>query len=275
MSEQVTTFGAAHHLVGTLNTPAQPRQDAVAFILLNAGVISRMGPRRFNVKLARHLASLGFHSLRFDLSGQGDSQRSSSTAPHAELVRVDIKTAMDHITALTGIERFVIAGICSGANAGFDVAQHDPRVTGLWMFDGHAYGTFKSKLMRYWLQLTREFRATLRGWGARLLGKRSAERPEPALRAPGGTPGPTRDAFAAGMQVLVDRGVRVMMMYSSDVLWHYNYQNQFRDTFKGHAFVDKVACIYQPDVDHTLTALASQHQVITRIGDWAQAFAVV
>ena len=275
MSETVTTFGADQHLVGTLNTPAQMRPDAVAFVLLNAGVIARMGPRRFNVKLARHLASLGFHSLRFDLSGQGDSLRSDSTAPQADLVRTDIQSAMDHLTVLTGIQRFVIAGICSGANAGFDVAQRDPRVVGLWMFDGHAYGTFKSKLMRYWLQLTREFRATLLGWGTRLLGKRPAVRPEAALRATGASPGPSREVFADGMQTLVNRGVRVLMMYSSDVLWHYNYQNQFRDTFKGHTFVDKVDCIYQPDVDHTLTALAAQHQVITRIGEWAQTIAVI
>jgi len=67
----------------------------------------------------------------------------------------------------------------------------------------------------------------------------------------------------------------VLMMYSSDVLWHYSYQNQFRDTFKGHAFVNKVECLHQPDVDHTLTALASQHQVITRIGEWAQTFALM
>jgi len=275
VSETVTTFGTGQHLVGTLNTPTQIRPGTVAFVLLNAGVIARMGPRRFNVKLARHLASLGFHSLRFDLSGQGDSQRSDSTAPHAELVRIDIQSAMDHITALTGIQRFVIAGICSGANAGFDMAQRDPRVVGLWMFDGHAYGTFKSKLVRYWLQLTREFRATLLGWGGRLLGKRPIVQPEPTLRAPSGTPGPSREAYAAGMQALVDRGVKVLMMYSSDVLWHYSYQNQFRDTFKGHAFVNKVECLHQPDVDHTLTALASQHQVITRIGEWAQTFALM
>lgn len=270
MSERIVTFGAEQHLVGTLSQSAQPAPHAVAFVLFNAGVVSRVGPRRFNVKLARHLASQGFHSLRFDLSGQGDSQRSSSTAPHEANVRADLKAAMDQLNAATGIKRFVVAGICSGANAGFDVAQHDPRVVGLWMLDGHAYGTFKSRLMRYRLQLTREFKATLALWVAKLLGKHPSKPQEPARRARHAQPGPTRDQFASRMQALVDREVRVLMMYSSDVLWQYSYQNQFRDTFKGQAFVDKVECTYLPDIDHTLTTLASQQEVITRIGAWAQ-----
>src|SRR6185436_6886506 len=76
-------------LVGILSYPpgAQPaaRSDtlspatpaAPAFIILNAGVLHRVGPHRLHVILARRIAASGLPSLRLDLGGIGDSIASS------------------------------------------------------------------------------------------------------------------------------------------------------------------------------------------------------
>ena len=63
MNEQTVVFGPEQHLVGTITQPAQakPGHAAVLVLLTNAGVIPRIGPHRLNVKLARHLASMGNH----------------------------------------------------------------------------------------------------------------------------------------------------------------------------------------------------------------------
>ncbi|HET6788680.1 MAG TPA: alpha/beta fold hydrolase [Aquabacterium sp.] len=271
MSEYVVTFGPQQGLVGTLSIPTEVAPQPLAFVLLNAGVIPRMGPHRFNVKLARSLAQLGISSLRLDLSGQGDSQPAIGHLHHEQQAQADLRAAMDEVTATTGITRFVIAGICSGAATGFAVARKDPRVVGLWMLDGHAYATMRSTLWRIARQLRYQCSETLRTWLTRRLDRL---RPKPAIEsAPPldyGVRSPSRTEFAQALQNLVDRGVRVYLVYTLDKLWSYSYGRQFQDMFKGRAFVNEVICEHRPDLDHTLTKLSAQREVIQQIAAWAR-----
>ena len=62
---------------------------------------------------------------------------------------VDIVAAMDDVSARTGVRRFVIAGICSGANNGLNAALQDERVAGLVMIDGHAYPNWRTFVLYY------------------------------------------------------------------------------------------------------------------------------
>lgn len=271
MSEHVVTFGAQQGLVGTLSIPTDVAPHALAFVLLNAGVIPRMGPHRFNVKLARALAQQGISSLRLDLSGQGDSQPALGNLHYEHQAQADLRAAMDEVTAHTGITRFVIAGICSGAVTGLAVARKDPRVVGLWMLDGHAYATWRSTLWRIARQLRYQFSGTVRTWLARLLDQfrpQSAVAPHPQIDY--GVRALSRAEFAQALQNLVDRGVQVYLVYTLDKLWSYSYGGQFRDTFKRHAFVDEVICEHRPDMDHTLTKLSAQQEVISQIAAWAR-----
>ena len=63
-------------------TTVAPRRRAEAgqpwVVLLNAGIIHRIGPNRLYVQLARRLASRGHAVLRFDLAGIGDSEPPST-----------------------------------------------------------------------------------------------------------------------------------------------------------------------------------------------------
>ena len=109
--------------------------------MLNAGVIHRIGPHRFNVKLARALASQGAAVLRMDLSGQGDSGVHPQALPFQEQAIADLRAAMDHLQRICSVDRFVIAGICSGAFNGLATALVDERVAGLWMLEHNPDGT--------------------------------------------------------------------------------------------------------------------------------------
>ncbi|HHO68021.1 MAG TPA: alpha/beta hydrolase, partial [Gammaproteobacteria bacterium] len=73
MKERVVTFGPERNLVGVLTQPDQVRPDLPVLVFLNAGLLHRVGPYRMHVDLARQLAARGYASLRFDLSGRGDS----------------------------------------------------------------------------------------------------------------------------------------------------------------------------------------------------------
>ena len=75
MREQICNFGANNGLFGILTSPDDDAKlaDAPVAIILNAGIVHRVGPFRMHVDIARQLAAKGFSTLRMDLSGLGDS----------------------------------------------------------------------------------------------------------------------------------------------------------------------------------------------------------
>src|SRR5690606_23743533 len=80
MRESAVLFGPTRSLVGVVTEPAagSARPDAPAVLILNSGLVHRVGPKRLHVRLARRLAGLGFTCMRIDLSGIGDSRTASS-----------------------------------------------------------------------------------------------------------------------------------------------------------------------------------------------------
>lgn len=275
MNEIPMIFGAERHLVGTLALPATPASQPMGILLFNAGVVHRIGPHRINVKLARHLASLGFPSLRFDLSGQGDSRASSSAASYREQAVIDLRAAMDHMERTAGVRRFAIVGICSGANHGLACALADDRVAGLWMLDGHAYPTRRTR----WLLYRRKFEqrgllssaawavqrlAALPGQLVRRFGRGAGEKVDD------GRVTPPAAEFAQALQTIVDRGVAVSMMYSGSLLNTYNYPEQFMDVFGTYPFARRIRCEFAPDIDHTVTPVSAQRKLLALVADWAR-----
>ena len=71
------------------------------------------------------------------------------------------------------------------------------------------------------------------------------------------------------MQGLVDRGTNVYLIYSGSFLADHNYAGQLRDAFGTARFLDHVRCDFMPEVDHTVTALASQRKVLAAVREWA------
>jgi pimeloyl-ACP methyl ester carboxylesterase len=273
-NELPLVFGSDRHLVGTLTMPATGPTQRTAFVLLNAGVIHRIGPHRINVKLARELASQGFNTLRFDLSGQGDSRAPSSSGDFTAQAVADIRAAMDHLERTTDVHRFVIAGICSGADNGLAAALADDRVVGLCLLDGYTYPTSKTR----WVRLKRRLRGPLLSavlpWALRRLTALSvaiARRRGDALAlVDNDRRFPSREEFAASMQTLVDRGVEVCLVYSGSLLPQYNYDDQFRDAFAQYGFATRVRSEYRPDIDHSVTPVGAQQQLLELVSGWAR-----
>lgn len=272
MTETPLLFGPASALVGVLTQPVRSGTAAVAFLMFNAGVLSRIGPHRLNVKLARTLASAGETSLRFDLSGRGDSRRSTSGAAFGAQAVLDIRCAMDHLSQAHGIHRFALIGYCSGAAEAFGAAVLDERVVGVLMLDGLWYRTRWTIPVRDW----KRFRALSWGGAAAAVWRRLAGRvfaptgPAPAAIADGTAPAnPPRAEFIRSLQVLANRGVATRFVYSGSVIDFYSYANQFRDAFGREAFFDRVRCDFRPDIDHTVVSLEAQRRLIGLIVAWA------
>jgi pimeloyl-ACP methyl ester carboxylesterase len=275
--EHIARVGADERIVGLVTLPDKPRPGAPGLVLMNAGVIHRIGPHRFNVKLARAAAQDGITSIRIDLSGLGDTPNATTASHFGQQSIRDLQAAMDHLEQHHGIRRFIVYGLCSGAVNGYRLALADERVAGLLMFDGYVYPTWKTHIVR---RLVR-FRAL--PWSA-LLRKplQWLRRQKPAERAPelGESSDdthlgiPTRPEFAQAMQTLVTRGTSVYLVYSGSFLESHNYAGQLRDAFGGAMFLDHVRYDFMADVDHTVTSLASQRKVLAAIRDWIQSVPV-
>ena len=115
MNEQVFRFGTGDQLLGVLKRPSSIDNELPIAIILNAGIVHRVGPFRLHVDLARVLANRGFSSLRMDLSGLGDSAIRTDVPEGTDRAMLDVRDAMDALEAELGADRFVPIGLCSGA----------------------------------------------------------------------------------------------------------------------------------------------------------------
>src|SRR6185437_16493126 len=88
---------------------------------------------RLYVALARRWAALGFHVLRLDLSGVGDSPAADDGVENVTYPRdglLDLGEAMDRLGHTASADRFIVAGLCSGGDFAFQMGLRDPRVVG-------------------------------------------------------------------------------------------------------------------------------------------------
>lgn len=133
--ETAVSFREEAPLHGIYCTPEAPRSDLPALLFLNTGAINHAGMEAMWPGQARRLARAGLTSLRFDLSGFGDSParlgQLDSFENMAEAL-VDVDAAIRWLMA-RGHDRITLVGFCWGAQLACNVAQTDPRVTGLVM----------------------------------------------------------------------------------------------------------------------------------------------
>src|SRR5689334_9891890 len=104
MNEHAVSFGHSGHLSGILCEAKTPRARAPAALMWNVGIHHRIGTFRVWVDLARRLAEEGFTSLRFDLSGMGDSD--VRRGPEDVERQQDLDDAMAFVTRRTGHATF-------------------------------------------------------------------------------------------------------------------------------------------------------------------------
>ena len=138
MREKVLLFGTDESLAGIMTEPVPTgdNHNRPAIILLNAGLLHRIGPNRLYVTIARRMAAAGFLVFRFDLSGIGDSVARSDSLPFVQSSISETKEAMDYLSSVKGTNKFILIGICSGADLAFRAACRNPCVVGVIGING-------------------------------------------------------------------------------------------------------------------------------------------
>ena len=114
-------------LYGVVHDPGSTAKRGVLMVAAGA---YRVGPHRQFLLLAHDWAADGIPVMRFDFQGQGDSEGAGTF--NFDSLMYDIRSAIDCFTsAVPGIERVVLWGLCEAALNSLLYARSDPRVDGL------------------------------------------------------------------------------------------------------------------------------------------------
>jgi len=266
MREKVLTFFNNSPLIAIMTEPNSERRmnEKPAVLFWNAGFLHRVGPYRLYVDMARNLAAMGFLAVRFDLSGKGDSKPRRDWGLEKERAARDVREVMDLVFTKTGIEKFVLLGLCSGADDAFPIAVQDSRVSGLVLLDGFAYRTFRYYIPNYLMRLF-----ILQRWKNFISRKyhelfhHTEKKVDEYIRE-----FPPKVKVKEDLLQLIERGVNLLFIYSGEVKKYYNYKEQFKDMIKPIAMNDRLQSEYFDKASHTYTRLEDRKMLMDCISEW-------
>ena len=129
-------------LFGVLHRPAGGATVTTAFVFCHPLGEEKLWTHRVFVSYARHLAESGRPVLRFDFTGNGDSEGRFSDLSMSTLAG-DLRAAIAEVRRLTGVTAVSLLGLRLGANIAMRVAdeESDVRRLILWspVTDGERY----------------------------------------------------------------------------------------------------------------------------------------
>jgi len=253
--ETVHHFGEG--LVGVVSHPrGQARRTGL--VLFNAGLVQRAGPFRGYTQLARLLSGLGFPVLRMDHAGLGDS--APCTVSTAERRVSELRAALELLSAQTGADRFVLGGICAGADEAFH-APDDPPIAGFVLPEGLAYRT-----PGYWWRylLPRIFNPSkLR----RVLKRASSD----SAGMDDYRDFPSKSQARKMMSDLTARDVRTLFLFTGGAYDYFNHPGQLASCLGPAAKAGNVSLAFWEDCDHTFFLKRDRERLQRLVADWMQA----
>jgi alpha-beta hydrolase superfamily lysophospholipase len=294
LGERAMFFGADRGLFGILSSPAAgtARSDLPAIIMLNAGTIHRIGPHRLYVPMARKWAELGFHVLRMDLSGIGDSRAAVGCPENVVYPRdaeLDVEAAMDELRHGIGARKFILAGLCSGGDITFKLAFKHRDVAGAVMINPRTFCVNDLTMVDSYQQARSyegsllqagAFRKLLRGdaevaRAARIVAPKVADQVvNRARRAmstllggrnePGGDPPPENDVPAC-LRLMSERGVDTFLVVSEHDPGVDYVDARFKNEMQALAAAPGFQRVDVQGTDHTFTARWAQDLVLSTI----------
>lgn len=284
MREKAHLLGPRKTIVSVVTTPPRgaAERGRPGVILINAGLVHKIGPNRLNVRIARQLVAHGYTSIRIDLSGIGDSKAHESL-PYDEAAVVDTVAAMDFLAKTKGLDRFLLIGLCSGADTFLRVAASDPRVVGACLIDSFAFYTPLYFGAQYWRRMleVESWRNVVSGNSdiVQMAKGKVREKLRPLLGTPATEPEkkdenvwklPPKTEILANVRRTVDRGAAMFLIYSGGPAY-YNFLTKYRVPLHPLISAGKVQVELFAESDHTFTMTYNQNLLLDCIEGWANA----
>lgn len=276
--EKVYAFGKGNSLVGVLTEPEAEKQqaDRPVVIILNSGLVHHVGPHRLAVEMARDIADLGYMALRFDLSAIGDSLPRKMSSSYQERAIGEIKEAMDFLGKKNKAEKFIIIGLCTGADNAHRAAVADPRVVGCVFMGGYAYPTLRTYVMKFAakaekikskLFIASKWKNYFKKCLRKIIPGKHKEHDQQTdenyfwLL-------PDKNTALKEYSGLISRNVHMLFLFTATELSMINYTDQIRDSFRSLDFGDLLDVEIYRYSDHTYTFLSQRKLMMDRIRQW-------
>ncbi len=248
-----------------------------AIIILNTGIVHRVGHNRMYVTLSRELAELGYIVLRLDQSGIGDSDVRPDLVDPLLVGLADIKEAIDWLSSSRGVKSVILMGLCSGANQSIIYAGRDERVVGTVLLDPSIPSTTRYRLNNLAARLMRSETWTnlLRGKGRlwRLV-KRNSSKATGEEWAPDqlSFKNPEIRAFVEkSYGEAVSSGNQILAIFTGGMRYQHNYRRQLLDAMPNVRFGNQLQLEYLPHCDHTFMFADDRRWLFERVKAWVQA----
>jgi pimeloyl-ACP methyl ester carboxylesterase len=271
-------LGTRKTLVGVMTEPDDYKpDDRPVFVILNSGIIHRVGHHRMYVTLARALARAGYQTLRFDLSGIGDSESRGDALSPLEGALADVREAVDWLVTTREARRIILVGLCSGADHSLVYAISDPRICGLVLLDPSippTWGYYVRELPhhlkrpRAWINFatgrSRRWRRLRKAIGLAYDNsweRQSLDLSDPAIRLF------LQNAYQRSM----DLSMKCLAIFTSGMPHQHNYRHQILDAFPTVSFTGRLQLEYFAGCDHVFTSENHRERLFTVILAWVAA----
>jgi pimeloyl-ACP methyl ester carboxylesterase len=272
-------------LFGVLTEPVgEPVGTAVVLVPGGAGTRESINRNRIWVRLARQLGGLGYHALRFDFHGSGEStgveERLRLDRPFTD----DLQGAARWVEA-QGVSSLVLVGTCYGARTALSYAPNAPKLGGVvlatpyvrdmaqgervatlmaveWSFGQYVRRLFSRRVLRGFLRREKR-RAYVRVAKARV--RQLARKLRWGRRSDGASP-----KFIDPLVTLLERRIPVLFLFGEE---DYAYE-AFLRAKEGRLgrLLEKAGPLVQvavlPGRIHAFPTTRCQDEVIQRITQW-------
>jgi uncharacterized protein len=274
VSEQAVLLGHRQSSVGVLTRAVGDRPaDGLAIVILNTGIIHRVGHHRMFVTMSRALARAGHTVLRFDFSGIGDSDPRDDGLPPLAACMADIGDAVDWLERNCHGTRVVLVGLCSGADHAVLYGHTDDRVVALVMMDPTIPATFRHYVhfitrratrLRSWIRVVTGRSTTIRLWLGQAL---RVMWPGRGLRPIASANPITHENIDDIYQKTVDKNIPILAIFTGEST-RQTYREQMLDALPNVAFGDRLTLEFFPGSDHTFILESDRSRLNRLILAW-------
>jgi pimeloyl-ACP methyl ester carboxylesterase len=287
--EQALRLGKRKSLVAILaqdSASALSAAERPAIVILNSGIIHRVGPNRIFVRLARLLAGAGHLVVRFDLSGIGDSEPRTDGLPPLDSALADIREALDSLEVARQVRRVVLIGLCSGADHSIIYGGQDARVVGMVLIDpsvprtrGYYMRHYRGRMFRWrsWLNF-----ALGRHPFWRVLKPGLAPESEPAPAQPADEPAlePPPDLQTLQVRTFLENayartvaaGIDILAIFTGGREDQHNDPRQLIEAFPTVAFGSRLQLECIGSADHTFTSQTDRSRLLDVVASWVSRY---
>jgi pimeloyl-ACP methyl ester carboxylesterase len=271
ISEQAVLFGSWTSLVGIVTKAVSPTSaDRPAIVILNTGIIHRVGHHRMFVTMSRALGAVGYTVLRFDFSGIGDSSPRYDGLPLVDACMAEIREALDWLERDGAASRMILIGLCSGADHAVLYGHTDPRIVGLVLMDPSIPPT-----LRYYVHYIGRRLRRLRSWFNVLSGRSHTLRMLMRHMLPIAQRYPLRNrvprqTIERHYRNSVDSGIEILAIFTEETT-RQTYRDQMIEALPNVSFGDRLTLEFFPGSDHTFALESDRSRLIQLILQWVSA----